>query len=306
MRLVRAQHSSGPEVEKLPLRRRFFAPLAIYTEAHFLNKCDLVQLYKAEDVKALRHAGLRSSVAIIEPLVEHSPRALGSPEATTVIFVGAFSRGPNAEGARWFISEVWPGVRRSVPRARLVLAGAHSDRLLAQCPAEGAYATAYVADLKGHYDAASIAVAPLFRGAGVKVKVPQALAYGLPVVTTPIGAEGLPPGCPAIVTGNATEMMACIIALLEAPERIRQLGEASRTWAAGAFDFSRSMKDVQSRFEDSQAVLVERVRTISPTPSLLFKTRAEKPTDGFVNGLLLRWPWYLGPGPCRPRYQVAR
>jgi glycosyltransferase involved in cell wall biosynthesis len=250
MRLVRAQQDGQADIEQVPLRRRFFAPLAIYTEAHFLNKCDLVQLYKAQDVKALRHAGLRSSTAIIEPLVEHSPHALGSPDATTVIFVGAFSRGPNAEGARWFIREVWPAVRRSVAGARLVLAGEHSDRLLRQCPAEGAYATAYVADLKSYYNAASIAVAPLLRGAGVKVKVPQALAYGLPVVTTPIGAEGLPAGCPAVVTGNAAEMTAGIIALLDAPERIRQLGEAGRTWAAGAFDFSRSMKDVQSRFED--------------------------------------------------------
>ncbi len=249
MRLVRAQHD-GPDIEHVPLRRRLFAPLAIYTEAYFLNKSSLVQLYKPQDVKALRHAGLRAATAIIEPLVEHSPRALGSPDATTMIFVGAFSRAPNAEGARWFMREVLPLVRRSVPAARLVLAGDHSDRLLAECPAAGAHATAYVADLKDHYDAASIAVAPMFRGAGVKVKVPQALAYGLPVVTTAVGAEGLPAGCPAVVTAGAGQMAQAIVELLSAPQRLRQLGEEGRAWATRAFDFSSSMKDVQTRFED--------------------------------------------------------
>jgi glycosyltransferase involved in cell wall biosynthesis len=249
MRLVRAQRD-GPDIEQVPLRRQLFAPLAIYTEAYFLNKSDLVQLYKAEDIKALRHAGLRAATALVQPLVQHSPRALGSPDATTMIFVGAFSRPPNAEGARWFMREVLPLVRRSVPAARLVLAGDHSDRVLAECPAPGAHATAYVADLKDHYDAASIAVAPLFRGAGVKVKVPQALAYGLPVVTTAIGAEGLPAGCPAVVTATAGQMAGAIVELLSAPQRVRQLGEEGRAWATRAYDFSSSMKDVQTRFED--------------------------------------------------------
>ena len=64
--------------------------------------------------------------------------------------------------------------------------------MLGASPAEGVVATGYVADLKTVYSGCTIAVAPLLRGAGVKFKVPQALAYGLPIVTTTVGVEGLP------------------------------------------------------------------------------------------------------------------
>jgi glycosyltransferase involved in cell wall biosynthesis len=248
--LVRSQSNRQAGVETIPLRRRLFARLGIYTESYFLNKCDLVQVFKAEDVTALRRAGLRRPAVVIDPSIDQSPQALGAPDSKALIFVGMFSRGPNAEGARWFIREVWPTIHRSVPGASLVLAGVGSDRVLSECPAEGAEATGYVADLKLAYDKCAIAIAPLMRGAGLKFKVPQALAYGLPVVTTTVGAEGMPPGCPAIVTDSASEMAGAIIGLLQAPDELRRLGEAGRSWATAVFDFSRSMDKVERRFEE--------------------------------------------------------
>lgn len=211
-----------------------------------------VTLYRSSRLRIslLSAAGLRRPAVVIDPVIDHSRRALGSPDSKTLLFVGAFARGPNAEGARWFIREVWPSIHGSIPGARLLLAGAGSDKVLSECPAEGADATGYMADLKLAYDRCAIAIAPLMRGAGLKFKVPQALAYGLPVVTTTIGAEGMPLGCPAIVTDTATKMAGAIIGLLQAPEELRRLGEAGRTWATGVFDFSRSMDDVERRFEE--------------------------------------------------------
>ena len=87
-------------------------------------------------------------------------------------------------------------------------------------PTEGVVATGYVADLAAAYAGCTIAVAPLLRGAGVKVKVPQALAYGLPVVTTTVGGEGFPPGCPAVVTDDPREMARAIADLLLSPARV--------------------------------------------------------------------------------------
>jgi len=250
MRLVRAQHNGQADTERIPLRRRLFAPLGIYAEVHFLNKCDLVQVFKVDDVKFLRRSGLRRPAMVMDPLIDHSPRALGSPDGKRVIFVGAFDRGPNVEGARWFIRNVWPAVRNSVAGASLLLAGEQSDQVLADWPAEGAKATGYVADLKPYYDTCTIAVAPLLRGGGLKFKVPQALAYGLPVVTTTVGGEGMPPGCPAVITDDPGEMSRSIIGLLKTPDRTRKLGEEGRVWAASVFDFSRSMNEVERRFEE--------------------------------------------------------
>ena len=231
------------------MRRRIFAPFSIYAETYFLSKCDLVQVFNRDDIDILRRSGLRRPCAVLDPLVEQFPESLVSEESKRVIFVSAFTRGPNIEGAHWFLTRVWPEVVRSVPGAMLVLAGNGSDQLLEASPAQGVVATGYVADLTTAYSGCAIAVAPLLRGAGVKVKVPQALAYGLPVVTTTIGVEGFPPGCPAVVADDPGEMARAVADLLLSPARVRELGATGRRWVADVFDFSRCMEQVENRFE---------------------------------------------------------
>jgi glycosyltransferase involved in cell wall biosynthesis len=247
--MVRLAHSRSDTVDRIAWRRRVFAPVSIFTEAHFLGRCDLVQLFNREDIAVLRHGGLRRPCAVLDPLIDQSVEPLVSEDSRKVIFASAFTRGPNVEATRWFIRQVWPTVLDRVPDAQLVLAGNGSEDVLAECPAPGASATGYLADLKVAYSECAVAVAPLLRGAGLKFKVPQALAYGLPVVATTIAAEGMPPGCPAIVADPPEEMAGALVGLLQSPARVRELGEAGRAWAARVFDFSQCMDQVEQRFE---------------------------------------------------------
>ena len=247
--LVRLARAQSGAVELIPFRKRVFAPLAIVTETYFLAKADLVQLFNRDDIALLRRYGLRRPCAVLDPLIDPSPEVLISERSKKVIFAAAFSRGPNAEGATWFLSKVWPSVVRSVPEATVVLAGSGSADVLAACPAPGASATGYLPDLKPAYAGCAVAVAPLRRGAGLKFKVPQALAYGLPMVTTGVGVEGMPPACPAVVADSALEMAYQVASLLKSPDRARALGAAGRDWVANAFDFSRSMERVERRFD---------------------------------------------------------
>lgn len=247
--LLRRALSQSGTVEPIPFRKRIFAPFAFFTETYFLGKCDLVQLFNREDIALLRRCGLRRPCAVIDPLIDPSPEALISERSNKVIFAAAFTRGPNVEGARWFLTKVWPSVVRSVPEATVVLAGNGSTELLADCPAPGASATGYVTDLMSAYAGCAVAVAPLLRGAGLKFKVPQALSYGLPVVTTKVGVEGMPPGCPAVMTDNGNDMAHAIVDLLRSGTKARELGAAGRAWVAKVFDFSRSMDQVERRFE---------------------------------------------------------
>ena len=163
--------------------------------------------------------------------------------------MAAFTRGPNLEGATWFLRNVWPCVVRSVPGATVVLAGHGSSEVLddlsdARCQRNGLPAGPKdrVRRLRGRSSATA-------RGAGLKFKVPQALAYGLPVVTTKVGVEGMPPACPAVVANSAAEMAQAVVALLQSPDKSRKLGAEGREWVAKVFDFSRSMEQVERRFE---------------------------------------------------------
>jgi glycosyltransferase involved in cell wall biosynthesis len=107
---------------------------------------------------------------------------------------------------------------------------------------------ANVADLMPFYQAASVFVAPLFVRGGLKFKVPQAMLCGLPVVATPVAAEGVGEVAPAgifwSVTDNADQMAASIVAALSDPDQAAAAGAAAARWCAEHYSFRRSIADL--------------------------------------------------------------
>ena len=110
-----------------------------------------------------------------------------------ILFVAGFAHPPNVDAAVWLNTEVMPRVWAEVPDARLILAGSNpSERVLA-LDGDATRVTGWVSDeaLQALYGEARLAVVPLRFGAGIKSKVVEALQQGLPLVTTPVGAQGL-------------------------------------------------------------------------------------------------------------------
>jgi len=106
-------------------------------------------------------------------------------------FIGNYRHLPNLDAARWLIGEIMPRVRERDPTIECLLVG---DRLLAglrQRCGEGVVALGAVDDLAAILDRVRLTVAPLRFGAGIKGKVVDSLAAGIPCVMTPVGAEGL-------------------------------------------------------------------------------------------------------------------
>jgi glycosyltransferase involved in cell wall biosynthesis len=101
---------------------------------------------------------------------------------------GAWS--PNGDALAWFATRVLPRITAAVPWARLRVTGTLPPELR---PFEGLNLTSvgFVADLAAFYGGLRVAVAPIRYGAGVKLKTVEALQYGVPIVATPVGAEGL-------------------------------------------------------------------------------------------------------------------
>ncbi|MDR3536239.1 MAG: glycosyltransferase [Acetobacteraceae bacterium] len=145
-----------------------------------------------------------SMVAVMEPSA--TPRAVvpygfesfaaprSAPPDREILFVAGFGHPPNEEAACWFVRAVLPMVRARVPDARLAIVGSNpTDRVRALVgDAVQLYADVSDAELADWYSRARVAVVPLRCGAGVKLKVVEALCEGLPLVTTVIGAQGLP------------------------------------------------------------------------------------------------------------------
>ncbi len=111
-----------------------------------------------------------------------------------ILFVGGFAHGPNQEAVLWFADHVLPLIRQRVPSVKMAVVGSNPSREVLGLAGDTISVAANVSDaeLREFYRTSRVAVVPLRYGAGVKLKVVEALREGLPLVTTPIGAQGLP------------------------------------------------------------------------------------------------------------------
>lgn len=138
-----------------------------------------------------------ASVPLGMDVEEVRPDWCPEPAGCRVLFVGSFQHRPNLSGMRAFLTEVWPRIRSARPGAHLDLAGRGSESFLAALGATGTWhdrgvtAHGYVDDLGPLFRACHVFAAHLTEGGGIKIKVLEALARGVPVVATPVAAEGI-------------------------------------------------------------------------------------------------------------------
>ncbi len=123
------------------------------------------------------------------PLPEYSP-----VEREGMLFVGGFNHPPNSDGVRWFIEQILPLVQARAPDLALHLVGSNMPHEIQQLKKRGIVVHGYLDDtaLREMYARMKMVVVPLRFGAGVKGKVIEALQQGVPLVSTSVGAEGLP------------------------------------------------------------------------------------------------------------------
>ena len=117
--------------------------------------------------------------------------------AIRFLFVGSFNHRPNRLAADFLLGDMWPTVAAALPESRLILAGRGSRQYLGNreghdhWTARGVDALGFVDDLTSLFRECHLFVAPLPEGGGIKIKILESMARGIPVVTTPVGAEGI-------------------------------------------------------------------------------------------------------------------
>lgn len=213
-------------------------------EPLFLNQADLVVVFSVKDAQLLRDAGVRREVFVLDPYVPLPQRVTGPSGGAEVLFVGAMSRAENSGGVLWFLDNAWPLILAEVPQARLRIVGEGPTKgLLARADAH-VEVTGRVLAIEPFYEAAHVVVAPLLTGAGVKFKVPQAMAHGLPVVGTPLafeGLEGLLPGREIVVSSRHPKDLADgVIRCLLNHDFAEAVGRAAARYASSRFNYDAS------------------------------------------------------------------
>lgn len=219
-------------------------------ESAYLNGCDVGYYFSPDDVQLLRTMGVRTPLRLLDPKLELPPATRSTDETPPeVLFVGALQRVENAAGVQWFLQSVWPQIRARVPDARLVVAGANPPDEIRAAASDAITVTGFVPDLVPYFARASVFVAPLLAGAGLKFKVAQAMLFGLPIVSTTIGAEGFDRDALAAVTNEPQAFADAVVQLLTSPDERATKGEAGRRWAASRFSFDTGIRSVLADYE---------------------------------------------------------
>ncbi len=109
-----------------------------------------------------------------------------------IVYVGLMNYTANVEAVGYFARQIWPAVRQRFPHWTFTIVGANPTAEVRQLASmDGIEVTGTVDDVRPYYRDALAAVAPLLNGAGTRLKILEAMAAGVPVLSTPLGAEGL-------------------------------------------------------------------------------------------------------------------
>ena len=174
----------------------------------------------------------KTVVPVPMPTVGH--QASPGSDRLRLLWLGGLDWPPNLEAVRWFLRRVLPELQRaSFPPTELHVIGAHPPQDVVACDnGDTVRIHGYVDDLGQHKSRADVLIAPLFSGSGVNVKVVEALAAGLTVITTKTGVAGLNavPGRDLIVADSPQDFIDEIARLARHPEARRSFGDNAQAY----------------------------------------------------------------------------
>lgn len=155
-----------------------------------IHQCDLVVTHNEKDRQLLiANSVPKEKLGVIAPYYDSFPSTKRTPQKGNIIYYGAMNRIENSSSALWFIENVMPRLKDE--DVKFTIIGNKPPQELVNKRSEKIVITGFVDDPAPYFENAMCLVAPLLLGAGVKVKIIEALSSGVPVITNDIGIEGI-------------------------------------------------------------------------------------------------------------------
>ena len=257
------------------IRRRYLereSTLLEKMERHAVGVAHTVLAVSDQEADYFRSLGARRVVVVPNgvdcSVFKRLPtaRRQGPP---TILFVGALSWAPNASAARFLATQVMPVVRRELPEARLVIVGRDPAPDIVALAQSGSNieVKANVPDVMPYYEQAHVLAVPLESGGGTRLKILEAFAAGVPVVSTQVGCEGIDarPGG-HLVVAEREDFAAATVKLLSRPDRALVLATLARALARERYDWTVVAKRACDAVEAAAASHIAPPVVMTSTP----------------------------------------
>jgi len=176
-------------------------------------------------------------------LDDYRPPAAGAPRSRRLLFVGNFEHLPNLDALDYLLGDLWPQIRLRAPDAEIVVAGARAGPSVCRYDGrDGVAVVGAVPETRPYYQECRALVAPIRAGSGTRLKILEALACGMPVLTTTVGAEGIEgvPGRHFLIADSAAELIEGACRLLVDGELCARLGRGGRELAERLYGWEDS------------------------------------------------------------------
>lgn len=193
------------------------------------------------------------------------PAPSTEPGPNQLVFVGSMDWLPNEDGVTWFCRDVLPRIRAEVPEATLSIVG-RAPTAAVQRLADGAgvVVTGRVDDVRPALHEAAVSIVPLRIGGGTRLKIFESMAAGTAVVSTSIGAEGLPcePGRHLLIGDDPDAFAGAVVTLLRDPGRRAAIAAAAHELVVTHFDWSAAAAHLERALIDTTVLHPPAVATI--------------------------------------------
>jgi GT2 family glycosyltransferase len=236
------------ELENSDAARRA-AAVAKETELGLMRQADATLVVSPVEKELLGRMAPDVDVRILSNIHALHDRGDSFDQRNGLVFIGGFRHSPNVDAVRWFVEEVFPKVRQRLPGVVLHVIGSHPPADLRNWAetVEGVRFHGFVENVEPYLRSCRLSVVPLRYGAGVKGKINLSMSYGLPVVSTSIGCEGmfLNDGLDVLMADGADAMAAAVCRLHEDQALWERISEAGFENVREHFSFEAATETVR-------------------------------------------------------------
>ncbi|MCL4360441.1 glycosyltransferase [Patescibacteria group bacterium] len=171
----------------------------------------------------------------------------------TILFVGLLTWYPNRLGVNWFIKYVFPLIKQARAPVNCMFVGEHVRHLPKNLPG-GISFVGHVTDLRPYFKQASVFIVPLFSGSGIRIKILEAMTAGVPIVSTSVGAEGIPVthGKNIYLADNPANFAKCISLLLTEKKLHHKVSNNAKAFVRKHYNSALLDKTLKTMFLSGQ------------------------------------------------------